>query len=67
MFYCISYIRGAAIVSCKVVRIAVIKKNILKHFRELKFVGEYDGLKLFVGELMGLSVEVEFISNLNMH
>jgi hypothetical protein len=67
MFYCISYIRGAVIVSCKVVRIAVIRKNIIKHFRELKFVVECDGLKLFIGDLVSLCVEVEFISNLNMH
>jgi len=60
MFYCIGYINGAAIVPCKVVRIAIIWKNIPKHFRELNFVGEFDGLELFVGELMGLSVEVEF-------
>lgn len=53
--------------SCEDVRIAVIRKNIPKLFRELNSGVDFDALKLFVGELMGLSVEVEIISNLNIH
>jgi hypothetical protein len=48
--------------SCQDVRIAVVRKNIPKHFRELSSDCEFDGLKLAVGEMMGLRVEVEFIS-----
>jgi hypothetical protein len=58
---------GATIVSCQGVRIAVIGKNIPNHSRELNFVSEFDGLKIVVGELMGLSAEFEFISKLNIH
>jgi len=54
-------------VSCQDARIAVIRKNIPKLFLELSSGGEFNGLKLVVGELLGLSVEVEFISNLNIH
>jgi hypothetical protein len=49
--------------SCQILRIAVIRKN----FRELNSGVEFDGLRLVVGELMGFSVEVEFVSNLNIH
>jgi hypothetical protein len=49
------------------VRIVVIRKNIPEPFRELNSGVEFDGLSLVVGELMGLRVEVEFISNPNTH
>jgi len=53
--------------SCQDVRIAVVRKNIPKPFRELSSDGEFDGLKLVVGEMMGLREEVEFISKANVH
>ena len=37
-------------------------QNIPKSFRELSFGGEFDGMKLVVGEMMGLRVELEFMS-----
>jgi hypothetical protein len=68
LFYCVGYLQAAAVMFCQIVRIAVIRKNIPEPFRELNSGCDFDGLKLVVGELMGLSVEVgEFISNLNIY
>jgi hypothetical protein len=54
--------------SCQGVRIAVVTKNIPEPFCDLNSGCDFDGLKLVVGECMGLSVKVdEFISNLNIY